>query len=368
MPVLDGVRGLAVLFVILFHSSKIRATAPIDDLYFLYTRSTWIGVDLFFVLSGFLITGILYDTKSQSSYFRSFYWRRTVRIFPLYYLVVAFCIFVGPQLPFFGDPGAPDPRPNQWWYWLYLSNYLVALEGFSHSMLGPTWSLAIEEQFYLLWPLLVFFCSRRAIMAISMCLMLFAPLLRALLLFNDFNVNVMYTSTPCRIDTLAAGAFIALAARGPGGLVGLRPWSRIAAATTALPLTYLLCMGYINKKQPIMILYGYSVSALFFASLILVLLTLQHTNLLYRVFTARVLVFFGKYSYALYLFNRPLVDIIRKYFFAPSDFPRAWNSSIPGQVVFTILVLVTSLIFALLSWHLFEKHFLKLKKFFPKRS
>ena len=365
LPVLDGVRGIAILMVILFHTTIIKASAPIDDYYFMIGKSAWLGVDLFFVLSGFLITGILYDTKGSKRYFKSFYLRRTVRIFPLYYAVVFFCLFVASDLPFFGDPGVPDPWPDRWWYWLYGSNFLVAKEGFRHIILGPTWSLAIEEQFYLVWPLLVFFFSRKSMMVVSASCILLSVILR-IVLFNDgVHPTSIYVMTPTRLDGLASGAFVALAARGPRGLQGLIPWAYGLAAILTPIVGYFLCIGHLNKKLPNMILYGYVSVALLFAALFVLILRQRPGSLLYKIFSSRFLCIFGKYSYALYLFNRPLVGLVDKYLFNYRDFPRIWGSSIPGQIVYTLIITAISFAMAIVSWHIFEKHFLKLKKYFP---
>src|SRR5262245_4715813 len=133
----------------------------------------WVGVDLFFVLSGFLITGILFDAKEKERYFRNFYVRRALRIFPLYYAVLALTLLVVPWL----TPNlAPDFQPAtsaQAWLWLYAANVLQAYEG--SWCLGPLnhfWSLAIEEHFYLAWPAVIYLASRR--MAMRLCGGLFA--------------------------------------------------------------------------------------------------------------------------------------------------------------------------------------------------
>ncbi len=155
-PVLDGVRGIAVLAVLAFH-----VRGPIPDLagiawlrYPLHLLSPlWSGVDLFFVLSGFLITNILLRARRHPHYFRNFYARRTLRIFPLYYFTLLLHYLAelwGPEA--LSGPGASRLRL---WYWLYAQNWLGGLYGESLRAFEHYWSLAIEEQFYLLWPLVV---------------------------------------------------------------------------------------------------------------------------------------------------------------------------------------------------------------------
>lgn len=367
MPVLDGFRGLAILGVIIFHTTVLRATAPIDDWYFKFGRSLWVGVDLFFVLSGFLITGILYDAKGGKHYFKNFYARRTVRIFPLYFLVVAVSVFVLPGL----THHFPSLGSKQWWYWCYLSNFLVVKEGsFRHLVLGPTWSLAIEEQFYIVWPFLVFLLSRIAMMRLCVGLILTAVALRWMLLYSgEHVVNHIYVATYTRMDALAVGGFLALAARGPKGLKALFPWIWVPFTVCSAFGLHFLVEGHFNKKLPEMIKYGYSIVAFLFGSSLIVALSRAQNGWVNWLLTRKTLLFFGKYSYAMYLFNRPLVDLLEESWFTPNTFPwRIAGSSIPGQVAFTLVVLAVSTAMALLSWHLFEKHFLKLKKYFPQKE
>src|SRR5206468_651405 len=152
-------RGLAILLVIAFHTLRVtgkegligRFGAAIQD-------SGWIGVDLFFVLSGFLITGILLDSLGKPGYFRNFFARRTLRIFPLYYAVLTVSLFLVPAL--IGLQRLPELYhrllENQLWLWTYAANYLQATGRHTLPGFGHFWSLAIEEQFYLLWPFVVY--------------------------------------------------------------------------------------------------------------------------------------------------------------------------------------------------------------------
>lgn len=365
MPVLDGFRGLAILGVVIFHTTILRATAPIDDWYFKFGRSLWIGVDLFFVLSGFLITGILYGSKSGKNYFRNFYARRTLRIFPLYLLVVSVSVFLLPgvthHFPALGD--------KQWWYWTYMSNFLVVQEGFRHLVLGPTWSLAIEEQFYIVWPFLVYFLSRKTVMRLCLLMIVAACGIRWWLLFSGENViNHVYVATYTRMDALAVGALLALAARGPDGIRGLFPWIWVPFLLCLPAAFHFLIEGHFNKKLPEMIKYGYSLAAVLFGSSLVIALSRPEFGLVHWLLTRKTLLFYGKYSYAIYLFNRPLVDLLEEHWFAPNHLPRLYGSSIPGQVAFTLAVLAISTFMAVISWHAFEKHFLKLKGFFRDRQ
>ena len=119
----------------------------------------WIGVDLFFVLSGFLITGILLDTKGSRFYFRQFYWRRTIRIFPVYFLFLAF-VFIGLRVSSSSHRTRPMEGTNPWWY---LGTFPIGSRtmGGTTSYVSHFWSLAVEEQFYFVWPAVVVLCTRR---------------------------------------------------------------------------------------------------------------------------------------------------------------------------------------------------------------
>src|SRR5687767_5633954 len=239
VPALDGVRGFAILLVLVLHFSAYGHELPrsgllIDQLYYRVAAAGWIGVDLFFVLSGFLITGILYDAKGSPHYFRNFYIRRTLRIFPLYYGALILFLVIFPLLwPNHG--GLRSMQNDGWWYWTYLSNLKIARDGWPQfGAIGHFWSLAVEEQFYLIWPLLVLALNRRQLQ-ITCVLCLIAALAVRVVLNAQGNNPAAFVLTPARLDALAVGAYLALAARGPGGLPRL--------ARLAQPVTLVLCLS-----------------------------------------------------------------------------------------------------------------------------
>lgn len=365
IPELDGVRGLAILLVIAFHTFK-RADVftsseflhQISDL----TQIGWAGVDVFFVLSGFLITGILLKTKEKPNYFKNFYVRRILRIFPLYYLLIGFLLIFLPQL----DRGAGEQTQSLWpFFLLYQQNWLYISK--SRLSLFPmfTWSLAIEEQFYFLWPALLYFLKKRALVSMGIGIMLSSILLRLILMLPFLKIaNVegfFYYGTITRFEGLILGGLIAVAfydndkwkARlirwaWPALIISLGLFTIISITGTPSP----------TSDNELLTIWGYTLLALISGALIILITNEPNKSIIRLIFGNKVMMFFGKYSYAMYMFHVPILIILMEII---------WKTGRQNGWVWLLYIVISfslTIMFSLLSWNLLEKHMLKLKKYF----
>lgn len=368
IPELDGLRGLAIVLVLfdhfVVHSSMTGYTFADVGLYRL-AASSWIGVDLFFVLSGFLITGILFDARRNEGYFRNFYSRRVLRIFPLYFGFLALSLMTAPAL--LSADASGKLIDNQIWFWTYLSNfYIVADNGWpAPPHLNHFWSLAIEEQFYLLWPLAVLAFSRQQLLRLTAACMVVALALR---IMSPFGMSPLdgYVLLPTRMDSLAAGAFIALLARSDNGAKLLRDWSVPCFGISAIVIFALFQRKWtLNELDTLVRTFGYTFIAVAGASLVGALITARENSWLRRIFSMNWLMKMGMYSYGLYVLHHPIVFLLRDIGFDAQSFPRFENSALPGVLAFAVVAFCLSIGFAMLSYHYWELPFLKLKQFFP---
>ncbi|HZI12960.1 MAG TPA: acyltransferase [Myxococcus sp.] len=365
LPVLDGVRGLAVLLVVLYHTIHMNAENALGRAAWWLAGAGWAGVDLFFVLSGFLITGILWEAKGQPFFFRNFYMRRFLRIFPLYYLTLALCFLVLPALS--GRVHLDDriTTDGAVWYLLYLSNFYQLWVDTTHPVLGVVWSLAIEEQFYIVWPFLIAAVSYRG--AIRLCLgtIALAILVRLGLTLSGASLESTYVTTFARVDALAMGGLLALALRHPEGL-GLAAfrWMKwgfwaalpVVAVMVALPPGE----AYELVKRTV----GYTAVAVLFAGFVYRAVEASPGQAVHRFFNSGLLRTYGKYSYAVYLIHSPVDALLRRTVLKmPLQF--IWGTDLFMQLVYFAVAGGVSLALAVVSWNLYEKHFLKLKDYFP---
>jgi peptidoglycan/LPS O-acetylase OafA/YrhL len=356
---------VAVGLVLAFHLAHLDGARGLPARALLgATRFGWSGVDLFFVLSGFLITGILLDAKGAAGYFRAFYARRALRIFPLYYAYLAVLFWGVPRLA----PGADVHAESQGWMWSYLSNVLFAREGgFQASpWAGHFWSLAVEEQFYLVWPLAVWALPRRLLAGLAAALVAGAFALRLGIHRTTFNATAAYVLTPARADALAAGALVALAVRAPGGLARLRwaaPWG-LAAAAAAVAAVW-AWRGSFFGGDPAVQVWGFGPLAAGWGALLVLALPGGGPAGLGRALSAPWLRALGRYSYGLYVLHYPIFLGLERAGLGPGVLAAALGSEILGIAAFAAVAGGATLAAALASWRLLERPLLSLKDRVP---
>lgn len=365
VPGLDGVRGLAILLVLIYHLAVMIPASDLEHTVFSGLSIGWIGVDLFFVLSGALITGILLDTKSDEGYFRNFYVRRVLRIFPLYYALLIFSFYILPEFHHAKAGRFTRIDGQEIWYWLYLQNFAIAAAGnFRHGIMDVTWSLAIEEQFYLVWPMVVYLSGLRRLTVVCFSLVAGSIALRVILQHLGYAPITLYVLTPTRLDGLCAGALVAIALRHPS----LDAWDRERLGRLALvcggltTLAVAVISGGLHWDGYLVQTIGYGALASAFAGLtLLTVLQGQSGGALDRLMRWPALTTLGFFAYAIYLFHLPLRAALRDRIMPPAGFPDWPGGVFVAQILFYAAAISLVLLAAWLSYHCYEKWFLGLK-------
>jgi peptidoglycan/LPS O-acetylase OafA/YrhL len=362
---LDGLRGTAILLVIVCHYIADADHRPLgfvgDHLYTVLTVG-WSGVDLFFVLSGFLIGGILLDARNSSNYFRTFYLRRVHRILPIYYLLIGLYVVVVvlSASPWF-RPVVVNP-PGQILalndlsvvpkYVLFLQNVLYSPRPFEWIWFVVTWSLAVEEQFYLVAPPLIRFLSERTLIVLLCCTVFFAPLIRfvTFVYFPHLDHFAQF-AMPCRADALSLGILGAILWRSPRIREYLQGNTGVLQRSTLYLLVCLIGLLWwlARPLNTVMITAGYSFLGLFYASLLLLVL-FQPGSLPARIMRSPVLRWLGMISYCVYLFHDLINQLAHRIFLRNEPSLAIWSG-----IFVTASALGVTLLFAVLSWKFFEK-------------
>ena len=354
IPQFDGLRGLAILLVLIGHSGFLEALPHAGMLE--YTR---FGVDLFFVLSGFLITGILTDSKGSHHYFRNFYARRALRIWPLYYLVLFVAFAVAPLF-------APSMRPTAVSVWpafvFYVQNIVFAHRSTYPFGLGATWSLAVEEQFYLTWPVLVFLLKKRTLAIVSVLLVVMSLSLRFSFHFHGAPLGFVHFFTLSRLDAIALGSLAALWLRSPSCTFvrwRIRAYQFLGLGVAGAILARIL----MHRNSSII---GYTFLAIAFTGLLGISLTSDpRSSLLGRSLSARWLRYIGRISYGIYLLHYPLF-ILWARFIGSLGFYQ--THKLAGNLEGFAGQIILATIAASISWRFFEEPILRLKDLFPSAS
>jgi peptidoglycan/LPS O-acetylase OafA/YrhL len=360
VPALDGLRALAILLVIPHNGDNFshvaRALIPVV----LVAHAGWIGVQLFFVLSGFLITGNLIDSRRAANYYSAFYARRVLRIFPLYFTALAVGLLMIPTLVHL-PPDIEATFQNQGWYWTFLCNWSEPYDK-GVAIFPHFWSLSVEEQFYLLWPFVVHRLAERRIVMLCAALAVLALVIRIVLVAAGSPPPMAYMFTFCRMDALALGAAAAALVRMPDSLAWLRAHRRkLLAGSLGLGVVGALLTNQFAVYDWTSLTYGQSMLAVSFA--LLVLYVVMPADGRRRWFTSLLssapMRSIGRYSFAMYVLHLPLALLI-----APERFAALGLWAL-GAYVLTIAVL--SYLSAAASYHLLEKHFLRMKRWFTPR-
>jgi peptidoglycan/LPS O-acetylase OafA/YrhL len=368
LTALDGLRGAAIALVLGYHSLLLPAAASIGDrVYARVAGLGWSGVDLFFVLSGFLVTGILQDSRRRID-FRNFYARRFLRIFPPYYAFLLLRLLLMrtgalAQLP-------PLDGKDLFYLFSYLTNVALAFqlstpEAYTFD-LGIFWSLAVEEQFYLVWPLLAWGLQPKVFKRVVCALFFTAGAIRITLLSLGSGFAAAYMLTPCRMDALGAGALVALLVREQMDDKRLRRGARIVLLTCVTGLAAIV----LGTRSPsaatwAMEAVGYSLFAGAYASLLMLLVAGAEGRAIVRVFRSPPLVALGRRSYAMYLVHATIAAETAHWFRAHGEALSIGASRLPIQLIFTTFVFFASYTAAVVSWHVIERHCMSLKRFFP---
>ena len=355
-PRLDGVRGVAILLVLMHQFSLLGAPAGIlGRTVDLVLDRGWIGVQLFFVLSGFLITGILLDARGKPGAWTRFALRRVLRIFPLYFLALLLFTIMLPRLGLV----PADWSGHAVWYWLFVSNWTQAFVG---GALPHFWSLAVEEQFYVLWPLAALVRERKVVLASCAALVLLAVAFRLAMRHGQVSPEAIYMATVSRMDALACGAAAAVLIRMPRVREGIARWEGpLWGAALALLAAGFLLTHY-DRTSPTGQVWGYLILSLDMGAGILLLAAADASRAPSRMPSGWLagwpLRRLGLYSYAMYVFHKPLHDLVGRPLLAAAGLGNALAPG-PGLAYLAAAIVATAAVGAL-SYHAFERHFLAL--------
>ncbi|MDZ4794276.1 MAG: acyltransferase [Bacteroidota bacterium] len=349
-PALDGLRGMAILLVVVYHNFGF-----INVFFF-----GWLGVDLFFVLSGFLITDILLKTLGQKGYFRNFYIRRVLRILPLYYLCLILFLFIIPLLNSRFNVGYYTD--NQVWLWTFLQNWLYIINDPDQTnTLNHLWSVAVEEQFYLVWPLVMLLIKKPKYLLIFITLILAGVVGLRLWIWTYHIADLAYFNlyTFTRVDGICIGCMVALLQRISPNFLKQR--------TTFIILFFAglnFAFFFLNRKYdfsfPYLALAGYTTFAMMFGLLVNEAVT-KETKLVNLLFNIPVLKFFGKISYGFYIFHWPLYLVLSPWL---NDWISAFASGAVLKITVSLLATAAAIAISWFSYRYYETYFLKLKNRF----
>jgi peptidoglycan/LPS O-acetylase OafA/YrhL len=349
IPALDGIRGLAILAVIMYHNFGL------GDQYYI----GWLGVDLFFVLSGYLITNSLINTLGSKDYLRNFFIKRVLRIFPIYYLVLFVFLIFFPLLNFLNTEFNYYIQ-HQAWFWLYFQNWLLIFNfPKGNGYFNHFWSLAVEEQFYLIWPFIILWLKKERRLLIFLIFVLTGLIaVRSclwLLQIDHFNYTLFYRFT--RIDGICIGCIIAIVKKMRPGFLE----RNVAGVVTSLAILNFIFF-FLNRHNqfefPYLAFVGYTT----FASMLGLLVnqaTITEGKQLIKVLTIFPLRYIGKVSYGFYIFHLPVYLLL---------LPKLKSIIVPfsnrnfNEFAVSLICTLIAFCISVASYHIFETKFLRFKK------
>lgn len=346
----DGVRGIAALMVMVYHFFFNYINSPKGSFMYYIAKASMFGqtgVTLFFVLSGFLITRILLNTKKQDNYFQTFYVRRVLRIFPLYYLFLIIFFFVNPLI----NGNQIISADKQWYYWVYLQNFAIT---FNWDNAGPIhyWSLAVEEHFYLFWPIIVCFVDTKHLSKIIYLIICFAIVMRYILFSNGYEVFYFTFTT---MDALAIGSLLAIQERNEIKSGKMFPNKFILLFFSTLIPLFFLWFIVSGKSMLWLQVFKFLLISVVYYSLLGCLLVSNKNGVIKKILCSKPLQYTGKISYGLYVYH----ILCFQYF-----------SCVQTKYIIVNFIGSFSLAYIVsgLSYRLFESKFLVLKKHFEYKN
>lgn len=362
IPAIDGVRGIAILLVVWYHAPFLFRDADgfpqeisrslVQKVFWGMSTAGWIGVDLFFVISGFLITSILIRGRETNGSLRVFWYRRAIRILPLavlYLSVLKLNVTLNDPL---GILSSFEAWPA---YLFYVGNFHVAINGWQPVVVMILWSLAVEEQFYIVWPFLVHNVSSRKLMLLCFTVLTLSPIARAIIYWS-LDYPAVYVLTVCRLDGLVVGTVLALLVHAERWKVQTLESCRKLAPLALLSISTVL-LGPFSPSFPqtrplLFTLFGYTWIAISFG--LLVGASFLCTGWVRSLLGGRVLMFVGKRCYGFYLWHALVAAMVNKVV-----------NSLQLDVDFYGLLclwMIGLIVIATASWCCFERPILNLKR------
>ncbi len=369
---LDGLRGIAILVYACHNLYAGPASTPTQGAVWFTLRSGWIGVSLFFVLTGYLTTGTLCDTKGIDPGYRRYYMRRLLRIVPLYYLFLLLWLLAAAHVGTYTGEEVASLSANQGWYWAFLANLRLVLHsgGFGAE---PTifWSLAVATHFYLLWPLVVAGARREWLLRLCLAVIVAAVLVRLSLRAAGMRppiVEAIYTATPARMDDLALGALLALWIRTPNLRARMVRW----APAVGFPLTLALIAAFVLGRglrldTGFFQTFGYTLVSATAAAYVAMAVTSRPDRPLRRLLQWTPLRTCGRWSYGTYVWHGALFYALnrRPWYVHP---PPLLGSRLAGALALCFGLVAAGTALGAVSWRIYEQPMLRLARRSPSRS